>query len=322
MRLNNSLKMSFPGEDRKEPGFGIYFHWPFCKSKCPYCDFNSHVREAVDQSRWATALVQELDTIAARQDRQTVTSVFIGGGTPSLMEPETVARLLARVGELFPLTDDLEVTLEANPTSVEAARLAEFKSAGVNRLSVGVQSFDDEALRFLGRTHSAAEASRAIDHARSVFARISFDLIYGRAGQTPASWDQELRRAFSFEPTHLSLYQLTIEPGTLFHRMRASGKLDEIDDDDALDLLLATREVCSANGLTPYEVSNFAWPGAACRHNLTYWRYGPYLGVGPGAHGRLIAGGQRVATQTERLPEQWNHLNPRMRTSPIPSVIK
>ncbi len=284
----------------------LYLHWPFCASKCPYCDFNSHVRERVDHGRWREALLRELRREAARAGRRPLVSVFFGGGTPSLMEPDTAAALVAGARALFDAPDDgLEVTLEANPTSVERGRLAAFREAGVNRLSLGVQSLDEEALRFLGRRHDAREAAAALEAARALFPRLSFDLIYARPGQSEAAWRDELRRALALAADHLSLYQLTVEPGTRFATEHARGAFALPDGDDAARLYTATAEEAERFGLLPYEVSNYARPGAESRHNLQYWRYGDYLGVGPGAHQRLSVGGGLLAARRHRAPEEW-----------------
>ena len=284
----------------------LYLHWPFCASKCPYCDFNSHVRERVDHGRWREALLRELRREAARAGRRPLVSIFFGGGTPSLMEPETAAALVAEARTLFDAPDDLEVTLEANPTSVERGRLAAFRDAGVNRLSLGVQSLDEEALRFLGRRHDAREAVAALEAARALFPRLSFDLIYARPGQAEAAWRDELRRALALAADHLSLYQLTIESGTRFATEHARGAFALPADDDAARLYTATAEEAECYGLLPYEVSNYARPGAESRHTLQYWRYGDYLGVGPGAHQRLsVDGGALLAARRHRAPEEW-----------------
>jgi oxygen-independent coproporphyrinogen-3 oxidase len=287
------------------PGFGVYVHWPFCLSKCPYCDFNSHVRETVDQARWRRALVAELDHYAGETPGRRVTSVFFGGGTPSLMPPETVAAAIARIGERWTLAPDAEITLEANPTSAEAERFSAYREAGVNRLSLGVQALDDAALRFLGRRHDAAEALAALEAARGAVSRLSFDLIYARPGQTPAAWREELRRAVALGSGHLSVYQLTIEPGTAFHAARRRGELRPPGEAAGAALYETTQEVLEDAGLPAYEVSNHARPGDECRHNLTYWRYGDYVGVGPGAHGRLSLADGKVATRQHRAPEAW-----------------
>jgi oxygen-independent coproporphyrinogen-3 oxidase len=288
------------------PGFGIYVHWPFCLSKCPYCDFNSHVRHAgIDETRFSRAFVAEIATTAARMPDRKVSTIFFGGGTPSLMAPDTVAAILDAIAGHWTIAPDVEVTLEANPTSVEAARFRALRSAGVNRVSLGVQALDDAALAFLGRLHSAREALDALAVARKVFERFSFDLIYARPDQTAQSWTDELERAIAEGSQHLSLYQLTIEAETPFATLRAAGKLATPDDDTARRLYDSTREICDAHGLPAYEISNHARPGAECRHNLVYWRYGEYAGIGPGAHGRIDVAGARRATATEKHPERW-----------------
>jgi oxygen-independent coproporphyrinogen-3 oxidase len=284
---------------------GLYVHWPFCLSKCPYCDFNSHVRESIDQARWRAALLRDLDGAAAGGDRRALTSIFFGGGTPSLMDPETVAALIARAAEHWIVTPETEITLEANPTSVEAGRLADYRAAGVNRVSLGVQALDDTALRFLGRGHSAKEAIRAVETAARLFDRFSFDLMYGRPGQTPDSWRAELAQALSLAGDHLSLYQLTLEPKTAFYRRAQAGEALILDEDDTATLYEVTQSVLEDAGLPAYEISNHARPGGACRHNLVYWRYGDYIGVGPGAHGRLAVDGAKLAMQRIRSPEEW-----------------
>ncbi len=283
------------------PGFGIYVHWPFCLSKCPYCDFNSHVAGTIDADRWRRALVAELGWFAARTSGRTVTSVFFGGGTPSLMPPVIVAALLDEIAGRWPLAGNLEVTLEANPSSVEADRFQSLRAAGINRLSLGIQALEDGALRFLGRRHDLGEALAALDLAGRTFPRTSFDLIYARPGQTPQSWRAELERALTLAGEHLSLYQLTIEPGTAFAPAHARGDFILPDEDAAAEMFEITAEVTAAAGLPAYEISNHARPGAACRHNLTYWRGGDYLGIGPGAHGRL--GAERI--RQHRAPESW-----------------
>jgi putative oxygen-independent coproporphyrinogen III oxidase len=283
----------------------LYIHWPFCRAKCPYCDFNSHVRERIDQARFAAALRAELAWEAARLGPRPLGSIFFGGGTPSLMAPETVAALIADARRLFAPLPDIEITLEANPTSVEAGRLAAFRDAGVNRVSLGVQSLDDAALRGLGRRHSAAEARAALDLAQRLFPRTSFDLIYARPGQDVPAWRAELRAALAIAADHLSLYQLTIEPGTAFAALHRRGEIVLPDDDAAASLYDATAEEAARFGLLPYEVSNYARPGAESRHNLAYWRYGDYAGIGPGAHGRLSLGGALRATRRHRAPEVW-----------------
>ena len=291
---------------RFDPGFGVYVHWPFCASKCPYCDFNSHVRRAgVDQQRFAAALVAELKTTAARIGRREVSSIFLGGGTPSLMDPATVGTVLDAIAGVFTLAPGAEITMEANPSSVEAERFRGYRAAGVNRVSLGVQALNDADLRALGRLHSVEEAMKAVEIARSTFPRLSFDLIYARPGQTPALWAAELRSAIERASDHLSLYQLTIEPDTMFERLYAAGKLQIPDEETAAALFEVTQEICEAAGRPAYEISNHAVPGGECRHNLVYWRYGEYAGIGPGAHGRLLIDGRRHATATTREPERW-----------------
>ena len=286
--------------------FGVYVHWPFCQSKCPYCDFNSHVRHAaVDEERFKRAFVTEIAATAARVPGRIVSSIFLGGGTPSLMQPETVGTILDTIGKHWTVAPDAEVTLEANPSSVEATRFRGYRAAGVNRVSLGVQSLDDGALKALGRLHTAREALDAIAVARSTFDRYSFDLIYARPDQTPATWKPELTRALSEAGEHLSLYQLTIEPDTPFFTLHASGKLVIPDEDTARDLYDTTQDICARAGLPAYEISNHARPGGECRHNLIYWRMHEYAGIGPGAHGRLDIAGKRHATATERRPEAW-----------------
>jgi len=289
-----------------EPGFALYVHWPFCRSKCPYCDFNSHVRESVDQARWATALETELDHMAARVGTgPPLTSIFFGGGTPSLMPPATVARIVERARRTFGFDPAIEITLEANPTSAEADRFAAFAAAGVNRLSMGLQALNDVDLKFLGREHSVAEAIAAFRIARQTFGRVSFDLIYARPGMTAALWRDELRRALDLAVDHLSLYQLTIEANTGFAGRHARGEFALPAEETQAELFEITAAVTASAGLLAYEISNHARPGAESRHNLTYWRYGDYLGVGPGAHGRIHAGGRRIATRQSKKPEAW-----------------
>lgn len=287
--------------------FGVYVHFPFCAAKCPYCDFNSHVRQTVDETRWRAAILTELSAMAGRLDARprTVGSVFFGGGTPSLMSGESVAAILDRISALFSVSPDVEVTLEANPTSVEAGRFADYRVAGVNRVSLGVQALDDAALKSLGRLHSTAEALAAFDLARRIFARHSLDLIYARPGQSVAAWETELKQALDLGPTHLSVYQLTFEDGTPFEALRRAGKMKPLDDDIAQTQFEITQGMTGAAGLAAYEVSNHARPGEEARHNLLYWRYGEYLGAGPGAHGRIFADGSRLATSTLKLPEAW-----------------
>jgi putative oxygen-independent coproporphyrinogen III oxidase len=286
--------------------FAVYVHWPFCLSKCPYCDFNSHVRHGgIDETRFVHAYKAEIAATAARVPGRTVSSIFFGGGTPSLMQPSSVQAILDCIGEHWAIAAEVEVTLEANPTSVEATRFRAFRTAGVNRASLGVQSLEDAALKELGRLHTAQEALDAVAIARSIFDRYSFDLIYARPGQTPNAWTSELRRAIAEAAEHLSLYQLTIEPDTPFFGLHKAGKLSVPDEDLARDLYDLTQTVCSAAGLPAYEISNHAQPGAECRHNLIYWRGHDYAGIGPGAHGRLTIEGRRIATETDRQPEAW-----------------
>lgn len=291
-----------------EPGFGVYIHWPFCAQKCPYCDFNSHVRfGGWDEARFLAGYKRELDHVAGLMSapRQSVSSIFFGGGTPSLMQPQTVAAILDHIAALWPVAPDAEITLEANPGSVEAARFAGYRAAGVNRVSIGVQSLRDEQLKRLGRIHSVAEAKDAINIARRTFERVSFDLIYARPDQTIAEWRTELTEALALAEGHLSLYQLTIEPETRFADLYAKGRLVIPAPEAAHDLYDLTQELTAAAGLPHYETSNHARPGQESRHNLLYWRYGAYAGVGPGAHGRLATPGARLATSTERNPERW-----------------
>ncbi len=294
------------GGDGAAEAFGVYVHWPFCLSKCPYCDFNSHVRHhPIDEARFARAFVREIATTAERVPGRTVSSIFFGGGTPSLMQPETIATILDAIGRYWQVAPDVEVTLEANPTSVEATRFRGYRAAGVNRVSLGVQALDDAALKALGRTHTAKEALDAVAIARATFERYSFDLIYARPEQTVDAWRAELVRAIAEAATHLSLYQLTIEPDTPFAALHSAGKLRVPDDDNARALYDTTQDVCAAHGLPAYEISNHARPGSECCHNLLYWRAGEYAGIGPGAHARLDVDGRRHAVATERRPESW-----------------
>lgn len=286
---------------RTDAPLALYIHWPFCVSKCPYCDFNSHVRESVDQDAWRAALIADMRHEGRLLSGRRVASIFFGGGTPSLMPPATVAALIAEADRLWGLTADVEITLEANPSSVEAARFADVAAAGVNRVSLGLQALDDEALAFLGRAHGVAEGLAALDVAQAVFDRVSFDLIYARPGQSLADWHGELARALSFGTEHLSLYQLTIEPGTRFATLAEKGALEAVDPDTGADLFELTRTLTARSGLPAYEISNHARPGAESRHNLAYWRYRDYAGIGPGAHGRR--GG--LATLRHRKPENW-----------------
>ncbi len=306
MNLDRRIGGEGWGEEApRREALAVYIHWPFCRSKCPYCDFNSHVRERIETARWTRALLADLDHQAALIGEREVVSVFFGGGTPSLMPPETVAALIDRARTLWPTAPDLEITLEANPNSAEAERFAAFAAAGVNRLSLGIQALDPAALRFLGRGHDRDEALGAIRLARHTFPRYSFDLIYARPGQTLAAWDEELGEALSLAGEHLSLYQLTIEPGTAFGNRAARGETLAADEDTAAALFELTQHRLAAAGLLAYEISNHASPGAECRHNLAYWRYRDYLGIGPGAHGRLTRGGGKIATMQHRPPEAW-----------------
>jgi putative oxygen-independent coproporphyrinogen III oxidase len=290
----------------EQQAFGVYVHWPFCLSKCPYCDFNSHVRHAaIDEERFARALAREIEITAARSGARDVSSIFLGGGTPSLMRPETVGAVLDAVGKHWRVAADVEVTLEANPTSVEATRFAGYRTAGVNRVSLGVQALSDAALKDLGRLHSVREALDAVAIARKSFERYSFDLIYARTDQTPQAWAGELALAIKEAAEHLSLYQLTIEEGTPFFGLHAAGKLKKPDEATARALYDVTQDVCGRHGLPAYEISNHARKGAECRHNLIYWRGEEYAGIGPGAHGRLDVAGRRHATATEKRPESW-----------------
>jgi putative oxygen-independent coproporphyrinogen III oxidase len=283
----------------------IYIHWPFCRSKCPYCDFNSHVRERVETSAWTNALIADLDRQVKLAPEHQVVSIFFGGGTPSLMPPETAAALIERVKRHWRTAPEFEITLEANPNSAEAERFAGFATAGVNRLSLGVQALDPKALTFLGRGHDRGEAMAAIKLSRELFSRTSFDLIYGRPGQSVVAWLRELDEALALAGDHLSLYQLTIEPGTAFHTRAAKGEFAVLDEEDAAALFELTQERLAAHGMPAYEISNHARPGAECRHNLAYWRYEDYLGIGPGAHGRVTRSGIKYATRQRRLPEAW-----------------
>jgi oxygen-independent coproporphyrinogen-3 oxidase len=287
--------------------FGIYVHWPFCAAKCPYCDFNSHVRNAVDESGWIAAIEKELDWTAGAQgeDRPLVESIFFGGGTPSLMSGQAVGRVLDKISRNWRMTNDVEITLESNPASADAARFADYRAAGVNRLSLGMQALNDPDLKALGRLHNAAEAEAALKLAMAHFPRVSLDLIYARPGQTEGQWREELARALSFGTDHLSLYQLTIEPATPFAQLHKSGALKIPGEELAAELYEITQEMTERAGLPAYEISNHARPGSESRHNLIYWRYGDYAGVGPGAHGRLNLHGKRMATAAIRLPERW-----------------
>lgn len=289
-----------------DAGFGVYVHWPFCAAKCPYCDFNSHVRhQPVDQTRYLKAFRREITAIAERTPKRSVSSVFLGGGTPSLMDPETVGSIIDAIASAWTVEPGAEITLEANPSSVEAERFRGYRAAGVNRVSLGVQALNDKDLQTLGRLHTAEEAFAAVEIARKTFPRISFDLIYARPGQSPDSWAIELAQALDRAADHVSLYQLTIEEGTPFFALHRAGKLKTPSDDDAVAFYAMTQETCDRFGLPAYEISNHAKRGSECHHNLLYWRYGEYAGIGPGAHGRLILPDGRHATSAIRNPETW-----------------
>ncbi|WP_127901348.1 radical SAM family heme chaperone HemW [Solirhodobacter olei] len=293
-------------EDWRNGGFGLYLHWPFCASKCPYCDFNSHVAAEIDQSRWARAYEAEIARVGRLTEGRILNTIFFGGGTPSLMDPDLVARVLDAVRATWTTANDIEVTLEANPGSVEAGRFRGYAEAGVNRVSMGLQAMNDADLRRLGRMHTVAEARAAFGVARDCFERVSFDLIYARQHQTLAEWRAELSEALALAADHLSLYQLTVEDGTVFGARAAAGKLRGLPDDDrAADMYALTQELCDAAGLSAYEVSNHAKKGSESRHNLIYWRYGDYAGIGPGAHGRLTLDGRRWAVEAPKAPGAW-----------------
>jgi len=287
--------------------FGVYVHWPFCAAKCPYCDFNSHVRTAIDEDGWVDGILAELDWIAAHQaQRSVVETIFFGGGTPSLMQGRSTGRILDKIAALWPMANDAEITLEANPASADAGRFADYRSAGVNRVSLGVQALNDADLKKLGRLHDVAEAKRALKLAMAIFDRVSLDLIYARPDQSDAQWRDELKEALSFGTDHLSLYQLTIEPETPYALLHKNGQLQIPGEDLAAELFETTQELTEAAGIPAYEISNHARPGQESRHNLIYWRYGDYAGVGPGAHGRLTLNDRRMATAAIRLPERWS----------------
>lgn len=295
-----------PGDDWKAGGFALYVHWPFCEAKCPYCDFNSHVSGGVEHARWGEALANETARVGEQTHGRVLNSIFFGGGTPSLMQPETVARVIETARGIWRFANDIEITLEGNPRSVDAGRFSGFSDAGVNRVSLGVQALRAEDLRRLGRLHSVEEALRAIELARSVFERVSFDLIYARQDQTQQAWEEELSEALAMGPDHLSLYQLTIEPGTAFWDRRQAGRLRGLPDENlSADLYETTQALCAAAGLPAYEVSNHARPGMESRHNGIYWRGGDYAGIGPGAHGRLTVAGERFATEAAWDPSTW-----------------
>ena len=302
----SSLCRAVLAEDWQSGGFGLYIHWPFCEAKCPYCDFNSHVAREIDQASWARAYLTEIKRYAELLPGRVLNAVFFGGGTPSLMSPDTVAQVLEAVKSAWPTANDLEVTLEANPGSVEASRFAGFAQAGVSRVSMGFQALNDRDLQRLGRMHSVAEAYQALDIARKYFDRVSFDLIYARQDQAVADWRAELSKALDLAVDHLSLYQLTIEPGTAFGDRYARGRLKGLPpEDSAAEMYEVTQEICEKAGLPAYEVSNHARPGAESRHNLIYWRYGDYIGIGPGAHGRITLEGQKFATEAWSMPQRW-----------------
>lgn len=293
-------------EDWQNGGFGLYLHWPFCQSKCPYCDFNSHVAERIDQTRWQSAYLAEIDRVGRETRGRVLSTVFFGGGTPSLMDGALVASLLERIRTTWVVANDFEVTMEANPGSVDAGRFGLYAEAGVNRISIGMQALRDDDLRRLGRMHSVAEAKAAYDVARRHFDRVSFDLIYARQDQTHLAWEAELKEALSMGPDHLSLYQLTVEDGTVFAQRHAKGLLRGLPDEDlSVDLYELTQDLCDGAGLAAYEVSNHAKTGQEARHNLIYWRLGDYAGIGPGAHGRVTLDGRRWATEAPKAPGAW-----------------
>ncbi|AWB50056.1 coproporphyrinogen III oxidase [Gemmobacter aquarius] len=293
-------------QDWQAGGFGLYLHWPFCQSKCPYCDFNSHVAASIDQTRWRNAYLREIARLGAETKGRVLQTVFFGGGTPSLMDPGIVADILTAIRATWPMVNDPEITLEANPGSVEAGRFRGYRDAGVTRVSMGVQALNDTDLRRLGRLHSVAEATQAFEIARNCFDRVSFDLIYARQDQSLQDWRAELTAALSMAVDHLSMYQLTIEDGTAFGDRFARGRLRGLPDDDVqADMYEVTQEVCAAHGMPAYEVSNHAAPGSESRHNLIYWRMGDYIGIGPGAHGRLTLDETRWATEAPRAPGAW-----------------
>ena len=295
-----------PTEDWQAGGFGLYLHWPYCESKCPYCDFNSHVATSIDPDAWAKAYEAEIARVAAETPGRVLNTIYFGGGTPSLMPPDLVARMLGAALKAWTPANDIEITLEANPGSVEAAKFRDYRAIGVNRVSLGVQSLSDLDLRRLGRMHDVTDALRALDVARTTFDRMSFDLIYARQDQTRAAWKAELAQALSFAPDHLSLYQLTVEDGTVFGRRHAAGKLRGLPGEDlAVEMYEDTRNACGGAGLSAYEVSNYARPGQESRHNLIYWRGGDYVGIGPGAHGRLTLGNRRLASIGAMAPQAW-----------------
>lgn len=290
-------------------GFGLYIHWPFCQSKCPYCDFNSHVSSSIDQSRWADAYCREIERICHETGPRTLNSIFFGGGTPSLMNPDLVGKIIEKAAQVWNFSNTIEITLEANPTSVEAARFHGFRNAGVNRVSIGVQALNNPDLQKLGRLHSVKEARDAIDLAQDIFPRMSFDLIYARQNQSLKDWEKELKEAISLQSSHLSLYQLTIEPNTAFGARHKIGKLSGLPNEDiSADMYELTQTICESAGFSTYEISNHAQQGQESIHNLIYWDAGDYVGIGPGAHGRVTISGQRYATETPLMPNEWLNL--------------
>ena len=304
-RSKNWWQVALP-EDWENAGFGLYIHWPFCQAKCPYCDFNSHVVAKIDQQAWAKAYLGEIERVGAETQRRVLRSVFFGGGTPSLMDPKIVDQIITKIRATWPTANDIEITLEANPTSVEAGRFVDYRAAGVNRVSMGIQALNDTDLKLLGRLHSADEAMRAFEIARNAFDRVSFDLIYARQNQSLKEWEAELKQALSLAIDHLSLYQLTIEGGTAFGDRYEAGKLAGLPDEDrAADMFEATQVICNEAGFPSYEVSNHARAGSESIHNRIYWQYGDYAGIGPGAHGRLTVNGSRYATETPLAPGAW-----------------
>lgn len=305
MRSPNSLR-GVLAEDWRNAGFGLYVHWPFCQAKCPYCDFNSHVAREIDQNAWVRAYLSELQRVAAEVPGRVLNTIYFGGGTPSLMHPDTVAAIIEAAQKLWPIANDIEITLEANPGSVEAGRFAGYRDAGVNRVSMGFQALNDADLKKLGRIHTVSEAYTAFDIARSCFDRVSFDLIYARQSQTMDQWIDELKQALTLDTDHMSLYQLTIEDGTAFADRYARGGLSGLPSEDlGADMYQVTQEICAGFGLPGYEVSNYARAGSESRHNLIYWRYGDYLGIGPGAHGRVTINGSRYAVENTSAPAAW-----------------
>ncbi len=293
-------------DDWRNAGFGLYVHWPFCQAKCPYCDFNSHVAREIDHNAWVRAYTTELTRVASETQNRVLNTIYFGGGTPSLMDPDTTAAIIDTAKSLWPVANDLEVTLEANPGSVEAGRFSGFHDAGVNRVSLGVQALNDTDLRRLGRIHTAQEARTALDVAHNYFDRVSFDLIYGRQDQTLDEWETELKQSLTLSSDHISLYQLTIEDGTAFADRFARGGLSGLPSEDlGADMYQTTLNICANHGLAAYEVSNFAKPGAESRHNLIYWRYGDYVGIGPGSHGRVTINTNRFATECISAPDKW-----------------